>query len=260
MNRQQKDKTISASITLALLVATILLCSWIGYKLPDPPFEDPGMTWAEGAEGEVLGEIEGFGNNDDATVNEQSNTSNESSIPQDNSYTTSDTKSPVTKETRKEEKPVTATETKNESQTKPNEPTLNPNASFKKSDKKGTEGKGTNVGSGKEGSPDGNKDGNGGNGTGHGTGKWGNGTSIKGNFSKADYVSNKEGDVVVKIVVDNKGNIIEVTGPEKGSTLTDSRQVEKVKIAVKASKIYNYDPNGPEKQIGYITYKFRRQS
>ena len=75
MRQDTKDRTISAVGTLLILLACILLCSWLGFKIPNPPIEEEGM----GVAGEVLGEIEGFGNNDEATLDDNSAASPSSS-------------------------------------------------------------------------------------------------------------------------------------------------------------------------------------
>ena len=63
MTQENKDRMISGLTTFVVMLLSIVLCSWLGYKLPNPPIEEEGM----GVAGEVLGEIEGLGNNDEAT-------------------------------------------------------------------------------------------------------------------------------------------------------------------------------------------------
>ena len=125
MQQEKKDKTISAVSTLLIMVFAVLLCSWIGYKLPNPPIEEEGM----GVAGEVLGEIEGFGNNDNATFDDNSAAAPAASTP-DESYTTGQEPTPVAKNPKKDDKPgpdtkkpePTKTTTDNNSST----PTINP--------------------------------------------------------------------------------------------------------------------------------------
>jgi outer membrane biosynthesis protein TonB len=66
---------------------------------------------------------------------------------------------------------------------------------------------------------------------------------------------NEEGDVVVKIEVDNTGKVIKATPGAKGSTVTAPCLMGPAKMAALRTK-WNADPNAPSKQIGFITYRF----
>lgn len=261
MNQEQKDKTISAGVTALLLGATILLCSWLGYQLPNPPIEEEGM----GVAGEVLGEIEGFGNNDEATFDDNSAAAPSSSAPEE-SYTTANEPTPVAKTTKTEatptptQKPVnTNTQSNNNTPaTETPKPTTNPNASFPgRRNGSGGEGKGTASGSGQAGSPDGTKGAQGGTGSGIGAGYSLGSRGLRGTLPTPSYDSKKDGDVVVEIWVDREGNVVEVQAPGKGSKNYDNAMVEAAKQAARKAH-FSKDPNATEKQKGTITYKFRR--
>ena len=264
MQQDKKDKTISAATTLLIMLLAVLLCSWIGYKLPNPPIEEEGM----GVAGEVLGEIEGFGNNDNATFDDNSSAASSSSTPKE-SFTTSSEPVPVAKTSKTEEttptptkKPDPAKTTSDKpsnTQSESNQPTTNPKATFKgKKNGTGDEGKGTATGSGQAGSPDGTVGAQGGNGKGNGAGYSLGGRSLRGTLPVPSYQSAKEGNVVVRIKVDQNGNIVEVDAPHKGSYNYDNDMVREAKEAAKRAH-FNADPSATEYQYGTITYRFRRQ-
>lgn len=263
MQQDKKDKTISAISTLVIMLFCILLCSWLGFKLPNPPIEEEGM----GVAGEVLGEIEGFGNNDQATFDDNSATASPSSNTPDDSYTTGAEPTPVAKTTKTEEKPKPTT---NPETTKPNpnpnpattetpQPTTNPNATFRgRRNGNGGEGKGTATGSGQAGSPDGTQGAQGGSGKGNGAGFSLGGRSLRGTLPVPVYTSSKDGDVTVRIKVDRNGNVIDAEFTPKGSKNYDQSMVNAAIEAARKAH-FNADPNATEYQYGTVTYKFRRQ-
>lgn len=264
MTQENKDRMISGLTTFVVMLLSIVLCSWLGYKLPNPPIEEEGM----GVAGEVLGEIEGLGNNDEATFDDNSASSPSSSAPEE-SYTTSEEPTPVAKTPKSEEKPTptppkvsvkTPSNNSNASQTETPKPTTNPNASFpgRNHNATGGEGKGTATGSGQQGSPDGTQGAQGGEGKGNGGGYSLGGRSLRGTLPIPSYESSKDGDVVVSIKVDRDGNVVDVEAPKKGSKNYDNNMVEAAKQAARKAH-FNANPNATEYQYGTITYKFRRQ-
>ncbi len=66
---------------------------------------------------------------------------------------------------------------------------------------------------------------------------------------------NEEGVVVVRIEVDNKGNVIKAVSGVKGTTNNSPCLLAPAKKAALATK-WNADGNAPVKQIGFIRYKF----
>lgn len=261
MQQETKDKTISASITMLLLAATIVLCSWLGYHLPNPPIEEEGM----GVAGEVLGEVEGFGNNDQATFDDNSSSASASNTPEE-SYTTGNETTPVAKTTKNETEPTPTKKTEPATNTNNNKnttaespkPTTNPNATFQgRKNGNGGEGKGTASGSGQAGSPNGTQGAQGGTGSGIGAGYSLGSRGLRGTLPKPSYDTQKDGDVVVEIWVDREGNVVDVKAPAKGSKNYDNAMVEAAKQAARKAH-FSKDPNATEKQKGTITYKFRR--
>lgn len=262
MQQEKKDKTISAVTTFLIIVACAALCSWLGYKLPDPPIEEEGM----GVAGEILGEIEGFGDNDNATFDNSSAPSNSYTAPAE-SYTTGNDQTNVAKPTKTNDTPKPTTpkeqpQQQNNTTTTPAttpEPATNPAASFPGRNKgTASEGKGTAIGSGQAGSTTGTQGGSGGSGQGNGSGYSLNGRSLRGSLPVPSYESSKDGDVTINIKVDRNGNVVDAQFSARGSKNYDNTMV---KAAIEAAKKahFNADPSATEYQYGTITYKFRRR-
>lgn len=260
MTQAQKDKTISATATLVIMAIAVLICAFVGYKLPDPPIQEEGM----GVAGEVLGEIEGFGNNDLADFPSETTPAPASTAPEE-SYTTSDQPAPVAKTDKTDKtsptptKPDPAkTDANSESTQTSTTPAPNSNALFPgKNNGNSTDGKGSAEGSGQAGSQTGTVGANGGTGSGSGSGYSLGGRSMRGTFPTPSYNSPKEGDVVVRIKVDRQGKVVEVEAPYQGSKNYDNSMVRSAKEAAMKAQ-FNADPNATEYQWGTITYKFRR--
>lgn len=257
------DRMMSALLTFFILVVAIVLCAFMGYTLPNPPIEEEGM----GVAGEVLGEIEGFGNNDMADFPSEAQPAPSSSAP-DEGYTTASDPTPVAKKDKSEAKntPEKPNESKqdnekvdnNTNNQNSNTPTTNNNALFPgKKNGNSNEGKGAAEGNGQAGSPTGTQGATGGTGGGGGAGYSLNGRSLRGKLPQPSYNSSKEGDVVVEITVDRNGNVVEINAPAKGSKNYDNSMVSAAKEAAKKAH-FNPDPNATERQKGTITYKFRR--
>lgn len=111
---------------------------------------------------------------------------------------------------------------------------------------------------GDQGHPDGDPDANNYKGTPGGGGKGVN-FSLSGRYAqelpKPKYKSQEQGKVVVKIWVDQQGNVIRAEPQLKGSTTTDKKlqQIAK-KAAMRAS--FSSRKKAPEIQTGTITYNF----
>ncbi|MCX6350308.1 MAG: hypothetical protein NTX03_00425 [Bacteroidetes bacterium] len=141
---------------------------------------------------------------------------------------------------------------------------------FKKSGNNGhngTGGPGTSKGNGDhhgdQGSPDGDpnstswiKRGNGNNPDGNGGNEWEmEGGTLK-HIPKVAYTPKADGKIVVSFVVDRDGNVIEVHGGARGSTILENAAINAAEDAVKKLKATPL-PNGPERRKGKVVYKWR---
>ncbi|WP_281763303.1 energy transducer TonB [Neptunitalea lumnitzerae] len=96
-------------------------------------------------------------------------------------------------------------------------------------------------------------------GPGNGKGSGGRGWGLNGRgtptFQSVKQDCNESGTVVVRIVVNKAGNVIEARSGERGTTNTATCLAEP---AEKIAKSYKWprDDNAPEKQIGFVVVKF----
>ncbi|MBR8536303.1 TonB family protein [Carboxylicivirga sediminis] len=97
--------------------------------------------------------------------------------------------------------------------------------------------------------------------TGSGLGDSGSGFDLKGrsligSLPKPQHNSNKEGIVVIKIIVDRNGNVTSAEFQLKGSNTQDRELVENAKAAARRAK-FNADKNASAYAQGTITYYFQ---
>jgi len=125
---------------------------------------------------------------------------------------------------------------------------------------KSTEGtnQGVTEGPGDQGKPQGAKDsdkydGKGGQGNGISFSLGGRGSK---ELEKPSNIFKESGDIVIRIEVDRRGNVLSAIYQQKGSTV--GSYDEKVKLAIEAAKnsTFTEDLTASEKQRGTITYKF----
>lgn len=82
------------------------------------------------------------------------------------------------------------------------------------------------------------------------------GRSVKGFLPHPSYDVEKSGTVVVEIIVDNYGNVINATAGAVGTTVTDKNLWKAAEEAARQAK-FNTSSTAPAAQKGTITYVFR---
>lgn len=280
-----KNKSLSAFITL-VIVSLILLFLFL-YQLitPNPPFPESG---GGGGMEMALGMMD-VGN--DAVDYQQMGAAENVIVSEDvakQEELLSDETSDVSlnENDKKEETPEKEVETKPE--IKNNTVVIKPVVKektaaeklaekFKKESGKTGGGVGNNAEAGQQGAPDGNPNGTGtggtgggtggGNGTGDGPGNGpgsgpGNGGGIKYSLTGRSFIkpptlpkdTKEEGKVVVNIVVDSEGNVIEADPNGRGTTTSSALLKAKARQAAMATK-FTVDGKIPE-QRGTITIIF----
>lgn len=159
-------------------------------------------------------------------------------------------------------------------------PKVNERALFtgKKGNNNNPNNQGNAGGAGDQGKPNGtldskNYNGNGGSGNGNGQGNGigdgignGNGPGIGYSLGgrkhtalpKPDENSQTTGIIVIRVKVDQKGNVVEASYQSKGSTSTNSGLINAAINAAKKAK-FEADANALEFQLGSITYNFKVQ-
>ncbi|GGH16038.1 energy transducer TonB [Mucilaginibacter phyllosphaerae] len=137
-------------------------------------------------------------------------------------------------------------------------PTVNQNALYKGKTNNGTgEGDGTGSTPGNQGKTTGTTLTNNYNGTGSGNG--GNLNLTQRSFvsaPKVDAGNRYTGKVIVDIIVDRNGNVIQATAGGRGTTITDAGLLQKCEDAVKRSR-FNTSDTAPESQKGTLTFVFK---
>ncbi|HON19197.1 MAG TPA: TonB family protein [Salinivirgaceae bacterium] len=119
---------------------------------------------------------------------------------------------------------------------------------------------GTGNAFGNQGSPDGSPDSKSYVG-GQGQGTEGIGYSLTGRTPQGGklpaprYPTNEDGIVVVRVKVDQLGNVIEAVWQPQGSTITNRKLIDAAIEAAKNAK-FNQDPKAEPIQVGTITYRF----
>jgi len=140
---------------------------------------------------------------------------------------------------------------------KPAKPTVNQNALYKGKSNGGTgEGDGTTNTPGNQGNPNGSTLTNNYNGTGSGNGGL---QMAQRNFVNKPTVTDdnhRAGKVVVDIRVDKNGNVIYASAGAAGTTISDSRLLQKCEDAVRNSKL-NASENAPDNQVGKVVFVFK---
>ncbi|MDA3868215.1 MAG: TonB family protein [Salinivirgaceae bacterium] len=122
---------------------------------------------------------------------------------------------------------------------------------------------GNKDGTGNQGDPEGDPNANN-YGEGKGLGDKGIGYSLKGRspqggkLPKPNYTANESGTVVVRVTVDQNGNITSASYQAKGSTTTSQNLIKAALVAARKAR-FNTDNNADAYQVGTITYHFRLQ-
>lgn len=239
---------ISAIVTLVFMGLVVLICALVKMYAPDPPIPEEGVEIALGYDEAGLGE--------NSSAQEQPNYSAPSAAGE---YATQSTEEAPSM-------PATSKGTKTNPNAQPSEkadisePKINTNALFKgkTNPNAGQSGQGNTAGNGQQGNPNGstsssNYSGN----PGHGN------VNLRGrsavNLPSPAYNSSKEGQIVVKIWVDQQGNVTKVDAPEMGSTIYEGSMVEQAKSAAMKAK-FNASSTAAAMQTGTITYVFRRSN
>lgn len=275
---ENRNKGISAGITIALFALLILFLIWFQIVTPNPPFPEGG---GGGGQELALGMMDvGNDNIDFGKMGEVTDVV-AAEKPTEETITTADGGEHVdvteTKPEVKENKTV-ITPVKEEAIVKQKTEAEKMREKFLKNSGKNGGGIGDNAVAGQGGSPDGDPFKNGTGGSGGGTGG-GNGTgngpgngpgsgpgfgggkvgvSLKGRTlivpPKLPNDAKEEGRVVVDITVDSEGNVIEASPNGRGTTTSSAILKAKARQAALATK-FNVD-GVYEEQTGTITFVF----
>ena len=260
MSKEKKDRTIAAVGTILVHALIVLALFFMAFRTPLPLPGEEGVEVDLGMYNQGMGQVQP----EKPAIPQQSNPpkphDNQSSKSKDD-IVTQDTEEAPSLKTEKKKDPKEETVTKPKEQTEqPQEtaqPTVNPKALFKGTDKSQDGGsEGITGQPGDQGNPNGlagvkKYDGQGGQGNGPGYDLGGRGATT---LQRPPREFPEEGHIVVEIWVDRQGNVVR-TGIAKGTDITNTEMRNMAMDAAKRSK-FAPDPNAPEEQKGTITYTF----
>jgi protein TonB len=278
-NEQQEEKKhkVRGIITSVIVHALLLLLLWLfGLPYLDPPPPDSGIlvnfglteTGSGDQPSEVLEEANEVSPSEVTPTPSSSQQEINEVLTQEEEITAPIVKKEDPKKEVKKETPVvkeTKTELVKETKEEPKkeEPTVDKRALFtgKKSTNNNPNNQGQAGGSGDQGKPWGDPSSNN-YGDGKGKGTSGIGYDLGGrkhrDLPRPNDNSQATGIVVIKIRVDQSGNVAEASYQAKGSTTTDNALVQAAIAAARKAK-FDPDSKAPEVQFGSITYNFKVQ-
>lgn len=246
-NKNDRIKGIIAALIVFLLLFTLSL--FLGFYYPDPPIPDVGVEIEMGGSGSSGG-MQGI----QEVASPEPRSTSQPSPATARSYVTDDTRDdhytpPTTTPSRRpEETEVVQPETP--------QPTVNPDAMFRSRGTSSERGTGTSSGAA-QGTGLGST---GGEGTSSGVGS-GSGPSFSlvgrtaRNLPIPKYQSDRQGNVVIDVHVDQQGNVIEARFNSRLSTTTDLNLRNAALEAARQSK-FSVKLDAAVVQRGTITYKF----
>lgn len=267
MPEEKKRRRMAAGITIGFHVIALVLFLLFGLQQPVPLPDDAGASiefgWDASASGDAVADIADLPAN---TTPDQSNPSpeetpdeiaDETVLDQTTSEVAVSTK-PITKPKKPTEKPVEKPEVK------PAEPVVEPKPTLsnKLSDalsninqSGGGGSQGENSGKGDEGNPNGTT---GRGALGGGTGSWQlDGRSMMPGYGTKIRDTKEEGIVVLNIIVDRNGKVIQASPNLKESSVTSQYLFNLATKDVLDNFRFNGDPSAQVEQRGKVRYVFQ---
>jgi outer membrane biosynthesis protein TonB len=267
MEYQEENNYPKAFVATGVIMAVLIaLCYFIVFKTP-PKAEDGtgGILVNYGTSPEGMGDD--YMSTEEPSKAEHPNHTKPTKVtpapptPQKTQVEQSD-KKVVTQNT--EDAPVVDANSKKPSQAlatqpaaKPAKPTVNQNALYKGKPNGGTgSGDGNTNTPGNQGNPNGSTLTNNYNGTGSGNGGLQMAQRSFVNKPSVTDDNHRTGKVVVDIRVDKNGNVVYASAGAAGTTISDSRLLQKCEDAVRNSKL-NSSENAPDNQVGKVVFVFK---
>ncbi len=249
---EDKNRIYGIIGTVSFHVLLLLFFIFVGFKTPLPLPEEQGVEVNLGNSEDGMGDVQPdqLSENTAAKPTEQSSSNQEQ-------ISTQNTEEAIHLNEKKKDK---VTPVDNQKENVKENVKINPISLFPgKKDGKTGGNEGTTGKPGDQGNPFGNP-----NATNH-LGNPGNGGgpsfSLKGRSSKSlpkpEYNSKEQGTVVVKIWVNNNGEVTRVEAGQRGTTTSDRALWKMAENAALRAR-FSPDDDAPEDQTGSITYKFIR--
>jgi len=248
----KKNKIIGILATVSFHLILLIFFILFGFTTPLPLPEEQGVEVNLGNNDEGIGQVQP----ENLTPNTTS-----SVIPQNytpNYYTDQSNDESVNLNHKNKNEKVNQKPKETKEEVK-EENKINPLALFQGNKNKTGGSEGITSNPGDQGNPLGNP--NAQNHVGNPGGGGGPSFSLKGRSAKLlpkpDYNSNEQGTVVVKIWVNNNGEVTRVEAGQRGTTTSD-RTLWKLAESAALKARFSPDSDAPEDQTGTITYRFIR--
>ena len=258
--KEQKSRIAAVAGTIAfhalLLLALLLLALRTPLPLPSEEGVEVNLGYSDDGMGDIQPETPAL--TPSAAPPPSKSTADDQLVTENNDETPA-----IEKIKKKTEKTTTTPVTKpTPTVEKPKEPTVNQKALYSKNSPKTTDGgnQGITGKPGDQGKPDGtpgspNYEGNGGKGNGISVNLGGRGTII---LPKPTYNSPEQGKIVVSIRVNREGKVTSAKAGAKGTTISEINLRQEAEIAARKTLFVSF-PDGPEEQLGTISYVFVKQ-
>ncbi|MBR1799258.1 MAG: TonB family protein [Bacteroidales bacterium] len=245
-----RSKVIAGISTAVFVILVIVLLQAFGYNPPDPPIPEEGVEIN-------VGDFDfGMG----SSPVSQNEASSQYAPPSSQEQTvTQETESSLSMPSNNQTGSVTHPDAVKTNKEENKEPEINKVALFPGNRSKQTDGKSQSQGAANE---------TGNQGKEYGTTNTNNyaGNSGRGNWTLAGrravsmpevaYNSNVQGTVVIRIWVNQRGEVVRAEYEPKGSTTSNGYLVQQAKQAALQSK-FNASTDAPDEQNGTITYTFK---
>lgn len=249
---EKKNKIIGIIVTISFHIVLLIFCILFGFTTPLPLPEEQGVEVNLGNSEEGMGDIqpENLTQNVSGTVVPKNYTPNNyvDQINEESVNLNHKNKNEKVNQKPKETKEEVKEENK-----------INQLALFQGNKNKVGGSEGNSGKPGDQGNPLGNP--NADNYQGNPGSGGGPSFSLKGRTAKLlpkpDYNSNEQGTVVVKIWVNNNGEVTRVEAGQRGTTTSD-RTLWKLAESAALKARFSPDSDAPEDQTGTITYRFIR--
>lgn len=259
--KKDKIKGIIGTVVVHLLVLLALI--FFGLTAPFPPPGEEGVEVNLGYTDVGMGKIQ---KEQPASSQETSppkpvtaNNAKDEIITQDTEEAPALEKKVKPDKEQKQTKEIVKETPKEEKKVESEKPKVNPDALYKGSSNKTTDGsdEGETGQSGDQGNPFGTKDAkshDGSGGAGNGISFSLGGRSAK-HLPKPEYKSKEQGKIVVTIWVNKNGVVTKAMAGAKGTTISDLN-LRKLTESAALKARFSENPNAPEVQKGTITYNF----
>lgn len=248
--KENRPKLISGALTALIMLIIVVICLAFGYDPPNPPIPEEGVEVNLGDSDFGLGDSP-MPSNEEASY---------APPAAENQVATQQTEPSVNLNASRNQGKVTNPNATEQPKVENKEPEINRNALFtgRRNNNNGGGSQGVTEGSGNQGNPNGNPNSNSyvGDGSGNGVQFSLSGRSAVALPRPPSYKGSDQGKVVVKVWVNQQGQVVRVEGGQRGTSLAKEPFLSLALEYAKKAR-FNASPDAPDEQVGFITYIFK---